>query len=154
MPKPWEIMNAPEFVRLTVEQVAREIGLSPVPDVLTDWSLLEPNAYTSVRKEGDKTIYGIFLPPDPVASFGSLANFQGVVAHELGHVAHKDYERTRTFHHRMEYAADNFAAEHGYGDKLIASFEKRDATSDEPASDTHPSHKERIARIRRAMEAK
>lgn len=151
MPYPWEIQTAPANIRAIVERVAQKVGVTPVPDVLTDWSLAGVrNAYTTSRRDNaGKRVYGLFLPPDPLTLF-TMDDLLATIAHELGHIAHNDNQRLSEVYHRQEFEADDFAVEHGYGPTMLKTYEAMKAEIPDD-SETHPSMPKRIARIKQHM---
>lgn len=144
--------TAPANVRAIVADVAAKVGVSPVPEVMTDWNMeREVNAYSNHRIDPNTgaKVYGIFLPPDPLSIFKTEDNLRALIAHELGHIANRDEEEMRRVLHRREYRADAFAASHGFN---VASMLK--LTPQDGDSESHPSVSARIARVARLRRSK
>ncbi len=84
-----------------------------------------------------------------------VSEMGAAIAHELGHIAHKDGERygsydamTREQAHAMEFEADEFAVKLDGPNPVISLINKFDPYLNGQPSDTHPSIAQRIAHVR------
>lgn len=109
-------------------------------------------AGASVTKEGEsKIVYtaGILAAMGPYILYG-------ILAHELGHVFYGDVQAAMNpfvpvDRHASELRADQFAARHGFGENLIASFEwaiEEYNVSPWFGNRTHPPLAQRIGALR------
>ncbi len=108
----------------------------------------------SLLKQIEET--NLLTQPDPAGSNGLIFGLgfsqawseqeqRGMIAHEMGHIYHQDIgrypERSRLDNWEMEYRADQFALDHGYGEDLAALLKVADGTH------SHPPTYSRILRL-------
>lgn len=78
---------------------------------------------------------------------------KAIIAHELGHIAHNDWERDDNGIDPMaaEREADDFAGEHGFAKDSIRALSKLSPYYNE-ASESHPIVSERIKNLQRFLQ--
>lgn len=164
----------PEAEQAMVREICHKTG-DPVPRYLIAQEDGAASLASSTRKPyGDKGT-AIIVNTKFTEYFGDTG--YGVLAHELGHIHYSHYDATKKLYgdigknapeemtveefakihdlsYTQEFEADAFAADWGYGEQLIASFDIPDQggypriRSD---SWTHPSDASRVAQIREHM---